>query len=107
MVRNFVAGETRRQLPAKTPFDPHFMPAYKPWEQRMCYFPDGDFFRALYTDKADVVTATINTVTSNEIELNDETTLDADIIITARGFSMHFARGIPISVDDEAVVWPS
>ncbi|KUI64105.1 FAD-containing monooxygenase EthA [Cytospora mali] len=107
MVRNFIAAETRKQLPAKTPFDPHFVPAYNPWDQRMCYCPDGDFFRALHTEKADVVTGTIKSVTANGIELEDGTTLGADIIVTATGFSMHFAGGIPISVDNEAVVWPN
>lgn len=34
-VRSLVAGATRRALPAKTPFEPHFVPAYNPWEQRM------------------------------------------------------------------------
>ncbi|ROW01942.1 hypothetical protein VMCG_05623 [Cytospora schulzeri] len=107
MVRNFVAGETRKQLPAKTPFDPHFVPAYNPWEQRLCYCPDGDFFRALHTDKADVVTGTIKTVMGGGIKLDDGTTLDADVIVTATGFTLQFAGGIPISVDGEAVVWPS
>lgn len=106
MVRNLIAGETRKQLPAKTPFDPHFVPTYNPWEQRMCYCPDGDFFRALHTDKADVVTGTIKTVTANGIELEDGTNLDADVIVTATGFSLQFAGGVPVTVDQGAVVWP-
>ncbi|KAK7743938.1 hypothetical protein SLS53_003960 [Cytospora paraplurivora] len=107
MVRNLVAGETRKQLPAKTPFHPHFVPSYNPWEQRMCYSKDGEFFRVLHTDQADVVTGTIRTVTADGIELDDGTTLDTDVIVTATGFAMRFAGGIPVSVNEEAVVWPS
>lgn len=70
-VRDTIAGETRKQLPAKTPLDPHFVPVYNPWEQRLCFAKDGDFFRALHSDNADVVTGTIRTVTADEIELDN------------------------------------
>lgn len=106
LVRKYITGEARKQLPAKTPVDPHFVPAYNPWEQRMCYSPDGDFFRALHTDRADVVTGTIRTVTADGIRLDDGTTLDADVIVTATGFKMRFAGGIPITIDGELVAWP-
>lgn len=32
--------------------------------------------------------------------------MKADVIVTATGLSMHFAGGIPVSVDGDAVVWP-
>lgn len=100
-----IAGETRKQLPAKTPFDPHFVPAYNPWEQRLCFAKDEDFFRALHSDNADVVTGIIRTVTADRIELENGSTLKADVIVTATGLNMRFADGIPISVDREAVTW--
>lgn len=106
-VRETIAAETRKLLPAKTPFDPHFVPKYSPWAQRMCYAPDSDFFLALQTDEADVVTGTIKTVTENGISLDDGMALDADIIVTATGFSMSFAGNLPISVDGQAVEWSS
>lgn len=105
-VRNIIAGETRKQLPTKTPFEPHFVPAYNPWEQRLCFAKDGDFFRALHSDNADVVTGTIRAVTAKGIELDNGVALNADIIITATGLNMHFAGGIPISVDEDVVAWP-
>lgn len=77
-----------------------------PWDQRLCFAKDGDFFRALHSDNADVVTGTIRTITVNEIELEDGRTLKADVIITATGLKMHFAGAIPISVDGDAVTWP-
>lgn len=30
---------TEKELPPNIPFDPHFVPKYKPWEQRMCITP--------------------------------------------------------------------
>lgn len=104
-VRDSIAVDTRKQLPAKTPFDPHFVPAYNPWEQRLCLASDGDFFRTLHRENADMVTGTIRTVTANGIELDNGTTLEADAIVTATGLSMRFAGSIPIRVDGEAVDW--
>lgn len=106
-MRKRIASEAQKQLPAKVPLDPHFVPAYNPWDQRMCYCPDGDFFQVLHTDRADVVTGKIQTVTANGIRLDDGTTLDADVIVTATGFSLHFAGSIPITIDGELVAWPS
>ncbi|KAJ4392033.1 hypothetical protein N0V93_005654 [Gnomoniopsis smithogilvyi] len=103
---SYISSVPNPELPAKTPFDPHFVPAYMPWDQRLCFAKDGDFFRALHSDNADVVTGTIRTITVNEIELEDGRTLKADVIITATGLKMHFAGAIPISVDGDAVTWP-
>lgn len=105
MVSKNLAGEARKSLPEKVPIEPHFKPAYNPWEQRLCLTKDGDFFKAFHNDKADVVTSTIKTVTASGIELNDGTTLDADVIVTATGSIIRFGGGIPISVDSEPVVW--
>lgn len=105
-VRRLLAGETRRQLPERIATDPHFEPRYNPWEQRMCYAPDGDFYAALHSGRADVVTGTIRRVTAGGVELEDGTTLDADVLVTATGFALRFAGGIPVAVDGRAVAWP-
>jgi cation diffusion facilitator CzcD-associated flavoprotein CzcO len=47
--------------------DLHFNPRYKPGDQRFCVCPDGDFFAALRSGKADVVTNTIKMATEKEI----------------------------------------
>ena len=104
-VGRYIASEARKQLPAKVPVDPHFLPSYNPWEQRLCIAKDGDFFSVFHTGKADVVTTTIKTVTAGGIELNDGATLDADVIVTATGGTMCFAGNIPVIVDNEPVVW--
>lgn len=106
-VRRLLAGETRRQLPARVAADPHFAPRYDPWQQRMCYAPDGDFYAALHSGRADVATGTIRRVAAAGVELDDGTELPADALVTATGFALRFAGGIPVSVDGgDAVAWP-
>lgn len=61
----------------------------------------------LHTDRADVVTGTIAAVTAGGIELDGGTVLGAGVIVTATGFAMRFAGGVPVSFDGEAVAWPS
>jgi len=45
-----------RRLPPGFDVDTHFAPAYNPWDQRMCFVPDGDLFAAISSGRADVVT---------------------------------------------------
>lgn len=90
---------TLRLLPTNMSFDPHFNPTYNPWTQRLCVCPDGDFYKALHTGHADVVTGTIKTVTPAGIQLNSGTFLDADIIVTATGLKLQLAGGATVDVD--------
>ncbi|MEY4271070.1 MAG: hypothetical protein RLZZ58_2286, partial [Pseudomonadota bacterium] len=62
-----------------------FTPPYKPWEQRLCAIPDGDFFEAMKAGKADIVTAHIDRFDATGIKLTSGAHLDADIIVTATG----------------------
>ena len=57
-------------------FDKHFSPPYNPWEQRFCLAPKGDFYKALGTDKADIVTGHIETFTENGIKMKDGTFIE-------------------------------
>jgi monooxygenase len=41
-----------------------FTPPYDPWDQRLCLVPDGDFFAAVRSGKASVVTDQIEASTS-------------------------------------------
>ncbi|CAI4212760.1 unnamed protein product [Parascedosporium putredinis] len=79
--------------------DPHFTPTYNPWEQRLCASPDGDFFRAMRSGKAQVITDSVHDITETEIVLKSGKTLKPDAIITATGLKLHFAGHIRISVD--------
>ncbi|KAJ5414821.1 flavin-binding monooxygenase [Penicillium cosmopolitanum] len=90
---------TIRQLPADIPYNPHFKPRYKPWDQRLCVCPNGDFYKSLHTGKVEIKTDTIKQVTESGIELSSGEVLHADIIITATGLKLQFAGGIPIFID--------
>jgi cation diffusion facilitator CzcD-associated flavoprotein CzcO len=98
-----IRDATVKELPKNIAHDPHFKPAYNPWEQRLCVCPDGDFYAALRNGKAHVVTDTIDTVTETGILTSSGTSLDADIIVTATGLKMKFAGGTKITLDGTPV----
>ncbi|OHF00932.1 hypothetical protein CORC01_03760 [Colletotrichum orchidophilum] len=97
--RRFLLGAAQKQLPPNIPLDPHFKPRYNPWEQRLCVCPNADFYQALRSGKADVVTDVIEEVTSSGIVLKSGRVLRPDIIVTATGLKIRFAGSISLSVD--------
>ncbi|KAF2278057.1 FAD/NAD(P)-binding domain-containing protein [Westerdykella ornata] len=99
----FIRKLAKRQLPKDIPIDPHFKPAYNPWDQRLCLCPDGDFFKSFRTGRATVVTDNIKTVTEDGIELNSGRKLDADIIVTATGLNLQLCGNIALAVDGKPV----
>lgn len=44
--RLYLRWHVSSMLPKTVPFDPHFKPRYPPWEQRLCFVPDGGMERA-------------------------------------------------------------
>ncbi len=99
MMRKVITDAAAKALPPNIKVDPHFVPTYNPWDQRMCLVPDGDFFKALRSGKADVVTDRIETFTHGGIRLESGTELDADIVVTATGLKLVAIGDIHISVD--------
>lgn len=95
-----------KRLPDGYDVDTHFKPAYEPWDQRMCLVPDGDFFAAIRSGKAEVVTDHIDAFTASGILLKSGKQLDADIIITATGLNLLPLGGIDLTVDGEPVIVP-
>ncbi|RSD11480.1 flavin-containing monooxygenase [Amycolatopsis eburnea] len=91
------------QLPASIPVDPHFVPSYDPWDQRLCLVPDADLFKALRSGKADIVTDRITRFTAAGVSLESGRTLDADIIVTATGLRLVAFGGIALDVDGRAI----
>jgi cation diffusion facilitator CzcD-associated flavoprotein CzcO len=87
------------QLGDKLPVDPHFSPRYNPWDQRLCFVPEGDLFTAIRHGKATVVTDQIETFTPTGITLKSGTELPADIIVTATGLKMVALGEIEVTVD--------
>lgn len=96
---------TIKQLPPDVAWDPNFKPRYNPWEQRFCACVDGDFFAALRSGKASVVTGTIRTVTERTIELDSGESLRPDVIVTATGLKLRFGGGIQFAVDGRPFRW--
>ena len=81
----------------------HFTPAYRPWQQRIAFIPDGDLFKAIKKGKASVVTDHIERFTPTGIQLKSGQHLEADIIITATGLNMQFLSNIPFDIDGVAI----
>ncbi|GIS76272.1 MAG: hypothetical protein CM1200mP12_19910 [Gammaproteobacteria bacterium] len=79
MLINGVRGPLRKRLRYRDDFTPR----YKPWDERLCFVPNADFFEAMKTGKASVVTDHIDEFTENGIKLKSGKVLDADIIIKA------------------------
>ena len=54
--RRMLKNGAAKMLPPGYDIATHFTPAYEPWDQRMCLVPDGDFFAAIKSGGAEVVT---------------------------------------------------
>jgi monooxygenase len=105
-VRRLLLKGVASRLPAGYDVGRHFTPAYDPWDQRLCFVPDGDLFDALCNGRASVVTDRIDTFTASGIRLQSGEELDADIVITATGLNLQLLGGMSLSVDGEAVSFP-
>jgi cation diffusion facilitator CzcD-associated flavoprotein CzcO len=99
--QRFLTKQVKDQLgPA---FDPtHFTPRYAPWDQRMCFVPDADFFAAMKAGKASIVTDVIETFTERGLRLASGTELEADVVVTATGFKVQLLGGAAITIDGAA-----
>jgi cation diffusion facilitator CzcD-associated flavoprotein CzcO len=81
----------------------HFTPAYRPWQQRVAFVPDGDIFRGIASGKASVATDEIDRFTEKGILLKSGQVLEADIIVTATGFNLSVLGDIDFSIDGKPV----
>jgi monooxygenase len=102
-MRKAMIAMAKRQLPAGYDVDKHFSPKYNPWDERVCLAPDGDFFTAIRSGKADVVTDTIDHFTNTGIKLSSGDELTADVIVTATGLNMRLFGGTKITRNGQAV----
>jgi monooxygenase len=102
-VKRLVRKQNVAQLPEGYDVDTHFTPRYDPWDQRMCFVPDGDLFAAVRRGDAEVVTATIERFDADGILLAGGRRLPADVIVTATGLTLSPFGGIEIVVDGEVV----
>ncbi len=86
--------------------DPHFKPAYNPWDQRLCLVPDGDLFKSLRRGRASVLTDRIETFTETGVRLASGEELGAEIVVSATGLDLVPLGGIELAVDGRDVVLP-
>ena len=102
--RRFIRWANTKALPPGYPVDTHFAPPYDPWDQRLCFVPDGDFFQSIREGKAEVVTDRIRTFTDTGLQLESGRTLEADLVVTATGLEVQAFAGIRLVVDGDPVV---
>ncbi len=102
-VKRWIAAQTRAALGPDYDVETHFTPRYQPWDQRLCFAPDADFFDAIKAGRAEVVTDQIERFTASGLRLRSGRELKADIIVTATGLKMQLAGGMHIAVDGKPV----
>jgi len=102
-VKEELLGGVRAYLGPDYDIDTHFTPRYRPWRQRIAFVPDGDIFKGIASGKADVVTDEIERFTEKGILLKSGKELEADIVITATGFSLSVLGDIAFEVDGKKI----
>ncbi len=102
-MRRLLLGGVRQALGPEADIATHFTPRYNPWEQRLCLVPDGDFFRAIRSGRASVVTDHVESFTATGLALKSGATLEADIVVTATGLKLAMLGNAELHVDGERV----
>ena len=102
-VKRLLLGGVRMALGPDYDVNKHFLPRYNPWQQRLCLVPDGDFFHAIKSGSASVVTDQIEAFTETGITLASGEHLGADLVITATGLNLQVLGGLQLTVDGQAV----
>ena len=105
-LRFFLLEGIKPLLPEGFDIDRHFNPTYRPWQQRIAVVPDGDFFHAVASGQASVVTDQIEAFTEGGIRLASGDVLEADVVITATGFDLSVMGDVSFAVDGRTVDWP-
>jgi monooxygenase len=100
-MKRLLLGGVRIALGANYDVKTHFTPRYNPWEQRLCLVPDGDFFDAIKSNRASVVTGQIVSFNEKGLLLKSGQQLDADLIVTATGLNLQVLGGLQLTVDGQ------
>ncbi|WP_019810347.1 flavin-containing monooxygenase [Saccharomonospora halophila] len=106
LVRRLIREATIRQLPAGYDVDTHFRPDYDPWDQRLCFVPDGDLFTAVRRGAASVVTDHVEEFTGSGLRLRSGAELEADTVVVATGLRLLPLGGMRLTVDGREVRLP-
>ncbi len=83
--------------------DTHFTPRYDPWDQRVCFVPDGDLFDAIKSGRAEVVTDQVDRFTATGIRLASGREIEADIVVSATGLKLNLLGDVAFAIDGAAV----
>ena len=100
-MKRLLLGGVRMALGPDYDVKTHFTPRYNPWEQRLCLVPDGDFFDAIKSGRASVVTDQIVSFNEKGLLLKSGQQLDADLIVTATGLNLQVLGGLQLTVDGQ------
>jgi monooxygenase len=106
LAKRFIRKANVKSLPEGYPVDRDFKPAYDVWDQRVCFVPDGDLFRAIRRGEASVVTDTIEGFTADGVRLTSGRTIPADLVVTATGLQLLPFGGITVTVDGHELKLP-
>jgi cation diffusion facilitator CzcD-associated flavoprotein CzcO len=101
--KRLLRGIAEKNLPTGYDVDTHFKPPYNPWDQRMCFILDADFYKAIAKGDVEVVTDHVDRFDATGIALRSGRHLDADVVITATGIQLHALGGVSVSIDGEKV----
>ncbi|MFZ9483387.1 MAG: flavin-containing monooxygenase [Ilumatobacteraceae bacterium] len=99
LLKDELIKNVRTFLGDEYPVEKHFMPSYRPWQQRLAFIPDGDLFQGISSGKASVVTDEIETFNETGVLTKGGEQLDADVIVTATGFDLSVLGDIPFTID--------
>ena len=102
-VKKSLIGMVRQALGGSHDVDTHFTPRYDPWDQRVCFVPDGDLFEALKRGRAAVVTDHIATFTPGGIRLRSGRELAADVVVSATGLTLNLLGDVAFAIDGHPV----
>jgi monooxygenase len=99
VIKRIVRRGAQAHLPEGYDVDTHFKPRYNPWDERLCVVPGADLFKAISSDRAEIVTDHIETFTEKGIRLQSGRELEADVIVTATGLNLLVLGGLQILID--------
>ncbi|HEY0449829.1 NAD(P)/FAD-dependent oxidoreductase [Actinophytocola sp.] len=102
-VKSLLRKGAQKLLPAGYDVDTHFAPRYNPWDQRLCFVPDGDLFKAVTSGRASIVTDEIEGFTASGVTVAGGHELPADIVVTATGLNLLPVGGMSLTVDGTEV----
>lgn len=102
-IKRFLLKRIGKTLGNTEAVETHFTPSYAPWDQRLCIVPNNDFFKAINSGKASVVTDHIDRFTETGVELVSGQSLEADIIVTATGLKLSVLGDTQFEVDEKPV----